>query len=251
MSIISGKSPIDISQVKKLNIDPSSVRKLTDKEKAQFEKIHEMAYARPTNLDELKNHVSQKIYAEVKVNGQTIATVYNGGSSMTSNALGGKINKIIEQLDSKLTGPDGAQERAEAIAKAFGGTVVKAKTAVTQAQYLSTPTFTVKYEVDYEAMNAALGRVATPQTAVDTQSLDIDEPSDKSVVDEFLDFTEMSWKEKVRAMILKTMGLKEEDLAAMSAENREKIEAKIKEKIEEQIEKKTGMTLTRAAIATV
>jgi len=243
VTVIASKFGIDINTVKKLDLPSSAIRKLSDEEIAKFKKIQEMAYSKPANLDELKNHISQKPYAEVKVGGQLIATIYNNGTSSTSNALGGKINKIIEELDSKLSGPEGAQARAEAIAKAFGGTVVKSKTAVTQAQYLATPAFEVKYEVDYEAMNAALGRVATPQTATDTQSLGSDEAAGKSVVDEFLDFTSMSWEEKVRAMILKTMGLREEDLAAMSAEDREKIEAKIKEKIEAEIEKKTGMAV--------
>ncbi len=240
---------LDVSKVKKLDAALTPV-KLSERQKAEMEKMREMAYRVPTNLDELKNHVSQKVYAEVKVNGQTIATVYNGGTSMTSNALGAKINKIIEELDSKLTGPNGAQERAEAIAKAFGGTVVKAKTAVTQTQYLATPAFEVKYKIDYAAMErdraAAMGQVTTPQTKIDTQSLAGDDAATRSAVDEFLAFTEMSWEEKVRAMILKSMGLREEDLAAMSAEDREKIEAKIREKIEGEIEKKTGMAVGSA-----
>lgn len=241
MTTIASKYAVDITTLKKLDLQLTP-RKLSDKELAEFQKLREMAYSKPTNLDDLKNHVSQKIYAEVKVNGVTVATLYNSGVSMTSNATHGKVAGLPSMGENeKSTGPELAQKRAEQIAKALGGTIVKSPTAVTQAQYLSTPAFQIKYEVDYEAMNAALGRVATPQTTVDTQNLALDEASGKSVVDEFLDFTGKSWEEKVRAMILKSMGLKEEDLAAMSAEDREKIEAKIKEKIEAEIEKKTGM----------
>lgn len=260
MSILSSTAgfSVDISRVKKLDIDPASIRKATEQEKAEFEKIRQMQYTTISNLGDLKNHVSQKVYAEIQVNGKTIAKVYNGGTSETSNAYGAKITKIIEDLDSRLTGPDGAQERAEAIAKAFGGTVVKASTAVTQAQYLATPAFKPEYKVDYEAMERDRarieGRVSTPQTQLDAQSLAGDETSGKNAVDEFLAFTSMSWEEKVRALILKSLGLDEDSLAAMSPEDREKIEekieAKIKEKIDEEFEKKTGMPAGTATIST-
>lgn len=247
--------PIDISKVKKLDLPASAVRKLSDEEINQVQKFREQLYSKPVNLNELKNHISQKVYAEVKVGGQTIATIYNNGTSMTSNAMGGKINDIITKLGSKLSGPEGAQERAEAIAKAFGGTIVKASTAVTQAQYVAAPPFEVKYEIDYEAVErdfaAARGQVSTPQTQIDTQVFGLSESDDtvgRSAKEEFLSWQDM-WEEKVRAMILKTMGLREEDLDARSAEDRAKIEAKIKEKIEEEIEKKTGMSASPAGAA--
>lgn len=246
--------PIDLSNVKKLDMSLADVRKLSDEEVKKFQKIREQAYTHITNLDELASHPSQKIYAEVKVGDKTIATVYNNGTSMTSNAFGAKINDIITELDSKLSGPEGAQERAEAIAKAFGGEIVMADTAQTQTEYLATPPFIPKYEIDYEAMErdmqVAFGRMATPQTRTDTQTIALegsDDAAGTSAKEEFLKFQEMSWEEKVRAMILKTMGLEEKDLEAMSAEEREKIEARIREKIEEEIEKKTGMSAGSSA----
>lgn len=246
---------INLPNVKKLDTSMASVHKLTGEEAARFEKIREQMYSRITNLDELQNHVSQKVYAEVKVGDQVIATIYNGGTSMTSNAYSGKINDIIEELDSKLTGPEGAQERAEAIARAFGGRVDMADTAITQAEYLATAPFEPKYEIDYAAMERdlqiALGHIISPQTTTDTQTLALegsDEIAGNSAKEEFLAYQSMSWEEKVRAMILKSMGLKEEDLDAMSVEEREKIEAKIKEKIEEEIEKKTGMDSTPVSV---
>lgn len=247
---------IDLSNVQKLDTSIADARKLTGEEAARFEKAREKMYSRITNLDELQNHVSQKPYAEVKVGDQVIATIYNGGTSMTSNAYGGKINDIIEKLGSKLTGPEGAQERAEAIARAFGGQVILSDTAVTQAEYIATPPFEPKYEIDYAAMErdlqVALGYLASPQTATDVKTISLSETSETaglSAKEEFLKFQSMSWEEKVRAMILKSMGLKEEDLDAMGLEEREKIEAKIKEKIEEEIEKKTGMDATPVSIA--
>lgn len=252
MTSISGGNGyrVDLSQIKKLELTSSSIRKLTDEEKAKFEKIREMAYAKPANLDEWNNHISQKTYAEVQVDGKVVATLYNSGAAQTSNAGYGAIANLPSMgEEEKATGPEIAQKRAEEIAKALGGTVVKANTAVTQAQYLATPAFKPEYVVDYEAMNAALGRVATAKTQADTQLLASDEASANSVVDEFLDFTGKSWEERVRAMILNSMGLKEEDLAGLSAEEREKIEARIKEKIESEIEKKTGMAVGSAVSA--
>ncbi|PZQ45864.1 MAG: hypothetical protein DI551_06250 [Micavibrio aeruginosavorus] len=93
---------------------------------------------------------------------------------------------------------------------------------------------------------AVTGQVSTPQTATDTQVLGATDASSESAVDEFLDFTGKSWDEKIRAMILGSMGLEEEDLANMTPEEREKIEAKIKEKIDQEIEKKTGMMVGEA-----
>ncbi len=241
-----GNSPIDLSQVKKLNL--GAARKLSDKEIAELQKMKETFYSTPVNLDELKNHVSQKTYAEVQVNGQTVARLYNSGAAETSNATYGRVKDLPSMgEDEKSTGPELAQKRAEEIAKALGGTVVKSSTAVTQAQYLAAPPFEVKYKIDYAAMErdraAATGQVATPKTQVETQQLGTaKEKSDgENAVDEFLDFTGKSWEERIRTMILRSLGLKEEDLAAMSSEDREKIEAKIKEKIEQEIEKETGV----------
>lgn len=238
---------IDVSKIKKLDTSLTTPVKLSSKEKIEVAKVREMAYRVPTNLDELKNHVSQKVYAEVKVGGRTVATLYNNGVSETPNEIYSRIKNLRSMGDTEHSvGPDLAKKRAEEIAKALGGTVVKSSTAVSQSQYLATPPFEVKYKIDYAAMErdraASLGQVSTPQTQVETQSLGGGAPAGKNVEEEFLAFAGMPWEEKVRVMILKTMGFKEEDLAGMPAEEREKIEAKIREKIEEEIEEKTGMS---------
>lgn len=102
----------------------------------------------------------------------------------------------------------------------------------------------------------AEGRVATPQTQVAAQSpgteaSDISEAASagESAVDKFLSFTEKSWSEKVRALILSGLGVTEEQMQNMSVEEREKIEAKIREKIQQEIEKKTGMLGSASAAA--
>ncbi len=245
--------PVDLSQVKKLDAS-LAVRQASPEEKAQLQKIRELAYTKITNLDELANHPSQQIYAEVKVDGKVVATLYNSGAAQTSNALGGKLGKLPSMgEEEQSTGPELAQKRAEEIAAALGGSVEISGTALTQADYIAVPAFKPEFKVDYEAMErdiqTALGRVATSQTATDTQKLAAADSVDKSVVDEFLEFNSKSWEERMRTMILNSMGLKEENLATMSAAEREKIEAKIKEKIDEEVEKKTGMAVGSAASA--
>lgn len=58
----------------------------------------------------------------------------------------------------------------------------------------------------------------------------------KSARDEFLDYARMSPAEKMRAAMLARLGLKEEDVKAMSAEDRKAVEDKIAKMIKEQVE---------------
>lgn len=73
---------------------------------------------------------TQDIYAEIKLAGKTVATIYNDGSTATSSALAAK----TQQSDGPA-GPDLAQQRAEELAAASGGKVVKADNAISQAQF--------------------------------------------------------------------------------------------------------------------
>lgn len=63
----------------------------------------------------------------------------------------------------------------------------------------------------------------------------------RSVLDEFMDWMQMSDAEKIRDRILKGMGLTEEDLENMEPEDREKIE----EMIAQQIKDETEMQIER------
>lgn len=238
---------VDFSQVKKLDLPSNAVRKLTDEEITKFDELRKALYSKPVNLDDLKNHVSQQIYAEVKVNGQTVATLYNGGGSMTSNATAGKIMSLPSMgEDETSTGPELAQKRAEEIARALGGTIIKSPTAVTQGQYVSTPAFKTEYAVDYEAMDRdkrrAEGRVATPQTQVDTQTLAQSGNIDaESATSEFMEFMSKTTEEQMYDLMLKQKGLTAEELASMEPTERAKIEAEIKAMIEAKIREKTGI----------
>lgn len=80
-----------------------------------------------------KQQVSNRtdnIYAQIQVNGKTVATIYNDGSTETSNAIA----KKAKQSDNGQ-GPELAQTRAEELAAAAGGKIVKANSALTQAEW--------------------------------------------------------------------------------------------------------------------
>lgn len=70
------------------------------------------------------------------------------------------------------------------------------------------------------------------------------EPEHSKTKTELLERARMTPAEQIRASILDSMGLKEEDLKSMSAEKREEIERKIEETIRAKVEQeqaKSGM----------
>ena len=80
--------------------------------------------------------------------------------------------------------------------------------------------------------------LTTLQTQITTQILASQEPDPvKTPTQEFLDFATLSWEQKMRAQILKSMKLDEDTLAALPPAEREKIEEKIKAIIKADIEK--------------
>jgi hypothetical protein len=118
---------------------------------------------------EVPDNAPQNIYATVKVNGKVVATLYNGGSSAMSNAAAGAVGDL--QDPSGLNGgPDLAQSRAERIAKALGGTIEKAPTAITQSEWTPRPDFSTDYtrtQLDnaFQAMMAEGQRAAARRLA--------------------------------------------------------------------------------------
>ena len=70
-----------------------------------------------------------------------------------------------------------------------------------------------------------------------SMSSPIGEPTAK---DEFLNFQAKSPAEKMRAMILAKLGVTEEQVKAMSTEDRKKIEDKIQEMIKQQVQNDIG-----------
>lgn len=80
---------------------------------------------------EVPDNAPQNIYATVKVNGKVVATLYNGGSSWMTNEAAAK----VADLPGAGSGPNLAQSRADYIAKATGGTIEKASTAIAQSEW--------------------------------------------------------------------------------------------------------------------
>ena len=58
----------------------------------------------------------------------------------------------------------------------------------------------------------------------------------KSAKDEFMDYAKMTPAQKMRAAMLSKLGVTEEQLKAMSPEERKKIEDKLKDMIKQQVE---------------
>lgn len=118
---------------------------------SRLKEIQELRYRVPAGP-------TDEVYAEVKVGGKVVATLHNSGAAVTSNELAGKLRRLPSMGEGcDLTGPALAQLRAEEIAKALGGTIAKAETAMTQPEWRVRPP--VQWTIDYEAM-ARDGRAA-------------------------------------------------------------------------------------------
>ncbi|WP_314962695.1 hypothetical protein [Bradyrhizobium cosmicum] len=88
----------------------------------------------------------ENTYAEVKVDGEVVATLYNGGSSTMTNAAAAKIGKLEDPPG--LSGPGLAQWRADTYAELLGGTVEKASTAIPQSQWTPRESSSATYSRD-------------------------------------------------------------------------------------------------------
>lgn len=80
---------------------------------------------------------------------------------------------------------------------------------------------------------AALSGAQKPQAAGGMFS---SAPTQSSAAQEFQDYAKLTPAQKMRASILKSMGLKEEDLAGMDSAKRQQVEDKIKEMIKARLE---------------
>ncbi len=133
---------LDLSKLTAIKASPEMMAEMEETWKGQFKIPVGKADNDPSN-----------IYATVKVNGKVVATLYNSGGAMTSNATGAQVSGLPSMGEGEtLTGPALAQKRAEEIAKALGGTIETASTAQTAAEWRPAK---VEWTYDYEAMNAA------------------------------------------------------------------------------------------------
>ena len=125
-----------------------------------------MQAAKSTMATDVPDNAPQNTYATVKVNGKVVATLYNGGSAAMTNDAAGKVGDLQDPSGLR-GGPDLAQWRAERIAKAVGGTVEKAPTAIAQSAWTPRQSTSANYtraqlDAAFQAMMAE-GQNATAQ----------------------------------------------------------------------------------------
>ncbi|PDT88570.1 hypothetical protein CO669_19395 [Bradyrhizobium sp. Y36] len=100
---------------------------------------------------EVADNAPENAYAQVKVDGKVVATLYNSGASAMTNAAAAKVGKLEDPPG--LSGPDLAQWRADNYAERLGGTIEKASTAITQSQW--TPRESASTAYSREQLDAA------------------------------------------------------------------------------------------------
>jgi hypothetical protein len=282
MSITTPSTPrYDLTAISVRKISPSDlqIQKASAEDIAKMDEVIKNSFRRPASP---ADNDPSNVYATVKVGGKTVATIYNSGLVASDGRPSGTYSQIanlpsMSGTDSSLQGPNLAQKRLEEITKALGGTAEKASTAATQTAWENRPP--MQWTYDYDAMSeeqrayfkakeakAAENAAATSQTLFTTQSLaqsgttssnsttesGIEATTGKTTASSdattaFLDYMKKSPAERMRDMILKEKGLTEDDLKAMSPEDRAKAEAEIKDlikkKVAEGVEKKTGIVM--------
>lgn len=158
---VSAVKALDISGLKAVSI--KDIPELRDRMATYW--LNTQA-ANAAAVTDVPDNAPQNIYATVKVNGKLVATLYNGGSSVMTNDAAAKVGDL-QDPPGLNGGPDLAQWRAERIAKAVGGTVEKASTAITQSEWKPRQTISTDYtraqlDAAFDAMMAE-GQKATAQ----------------------------------------------------------------------------------------
>jgi hypothetical protein len=138
---------IPVSEVKKLDTAGLKVISIADHPELRDRMAtmwlnNQAAEARMAT--EVPDNAPQNIYATVKVKGEVVATLYNGGGSAMSNAAAGAVGDL-QDPPGLNGGPALAQARAERIAKVLGGTIEKAPTAITPSQWTPRPDVSTNY----------------------------------------------------------------------------------------------------------
>jgi TPP-dependent pyruvate/acetoin dehydrogenase alpha subunit len=91
---------------------------------------------------------------------------------------------------------------------------------------------------------SALSKInaATATKSAPTSSDPLSAAPAKSAKDEFMDYAKLTPAQKMRAAMLARMGLTEDQIKAMPAEERQKIEDQIKQQIKQQVENDPNKT---------
>ncbi|MEH2587946.1 hypothetical protein [Bradyrhizobium sp. AZCC 1721] len=175
------KPGIPVSAVKALDISGLKIMSVQDNPELRdlmATSWLRMQAANSTIATDVPDNAPQNIYATVKVNGKVVATLYNGGPSAMTNEAAGRVGDL-QDPPGLNGGPDLAQWRAERIAKAVGGTVEKASTAIAQSAWKPRQTTSTDYtraqlDAAFEAM------MAERQTAIAQRSAGYSTPHESS-----------------------------------------------------------------------
>jgi hypothetical protein len=147
---------IDLSQAKKLDKKDLTMFHVSESSEKFYQsyiedqqKFLECLY---TKMPDPSCNPANSAYATIEVNGDVICEIDNNGYVKSSNAGLSGIQNALRGSQNLSRGPNLAQDRAEKIAEAMGGEIVKSPSAMTQSQYdsIAKP----KASVDYESMKS-------------------------------------------------------------------------------------------------
>lgn len=163
---------IPVSAVKAIDMSGLKVTSVRDNPELRdlmAENWLRMQAAQAAAATDVPDNAPQNTYATVKVNGKVVATLYNGGSVAMTNQAAAMVGDL-QDPPGLNGGPDLAQWRAERIAKAVGGTVEKASTAITQSAWrpreTTSPIYTrQQLDAAFEAMMAEQQKATAQRTA--------------------------------------------------------------------------------------
>ena len=157
------KQGIPVSAVKALDISGLKIISVKDHPELRDRMAEgwlRMQAAKAAAATDVPDNAPQNTYATVKVNGKIVATLYNGGSVAMTNQAAAMAGDL-QDPPGLNGGPDLAQWRAERIAKAVGGTVEKASTAITQSAWK--PRETTSTDYTRAQLDAAFDAMMTEQ----------------------------------------------------------------------------------------
>lgn len=183
------------------------------------------------------DNAAENRYAYIFRGNEIIGEVYNsGGVAFYNNSEASQV-----ELTQEGFGPDLAQKRAEEIAEALGGSIVKAGTAMDQAAWLKTPA--AERLLGVEAFNKQ--RELAAQSKYDAQMIAqtnaqvaaARKAKADAAVKDFMDFMDKSQAERLRAQVLLEMGIKEEDIKKLSAKKQKEVEDEIARRIKDKVER--------------
>jgi len=81
--------------------------------------------------------LNDKPHAEIQVDGRTVATVSSNGYLTTTKAIALRLQDLIAKAEPDRRGTALADDRADQIARALGGEVVRSTTALAQMQAIT------------------------------------------------------------------------------------------------------------------